>query len=76
MVSEEMKRIRREEFMSELRELFTKYNAEISAVDCYPGYPECGEDIRMTIDLDWHPEAGMDEIDLGDHWRPDDTTDN
>lgn len=26
-----------------------KWGAEISAEDHYPGYPECGEDVRMTI---------------------------
>jgi hypothetical protein len=36
-------------FLSDLRSLLDKYNAEITAEDHYEGYPECGEDIRMTV---------------------------
>lgn len=38
-------------FRRDLIELLAKYNAEIEAEDHYPGYSECGEDIRMTVDI-------------------------
>lgn len=41
----------KKEFMRELRGLFERYNAEITAKDYYPGYAECGEDIKMIIDI-------------------------
>ena len=38
-------------FLSDLKALLKKYNAEITCADHYQGYPECGEDVRMTVDI-------------------------
>ena len=38
-------------FKHDLRELLNKYDAELEAADHYMGYPECGEDIRMTVTI-------------------------
>jgi hypothetical protein len=40
-----------EEFTRELKELLAKYGADIEASDHYEGYPECGEDIRITVEI-------------------------
>ena len=40
------------EFLSDLNDLLLKYSAEITAEDHWQGYPECGEDIRITVDID------------------------
>ena len=51
-------------FLAELTALLRKWGAELEAKDHYLGYPECGEDIRITA---WIPADGADvEIDLGD----------
>ncbi len=43
------------EFLTKLRDLLLEYSTEqkasIEAEDHYPGYAECGEDIRMTVDI-------------------------
>jgi hypothetical protein len=58
-------------FSIELRTLLLKYNAEIEAEDHYPGYPECGEDIRMTVNAyaTWDDDGNVRteslDIDLG-----------
>jgi len=59
-------------FRAELKALLAKYGAEIEAEDHYPGYAECGEDIRMTVtvasvydDAGERTREGCD-IDLGD----------
>jgi len=36
------------EFIKELVDLLRRWDAEIEAKDYYPGYTECGEDVRMT----------------------------
>ena len=36
------------QFKAELQSLLDKYGAELEAEDHYPGYAECGEDVRMT----------------------------
>lgn len=38
-------------FLSDLKALLKKYNAEITCADHYQGYPECGEDVRMTVEI-------------------------
>jgi hypothetical protein len=40
-----------ESFKKDLRELLAKYDAEMEADDHYRGYPECGEDIRITVTI-------------------------
>jgi hypothetical protein len=47
----EHKHTRNSFFLEELAALLKKYNAEIEADDHYQGYPECGQDIRITIDF-------------------------
>jgi len=41
----------RQEFLSKFQALLNEYDAEIEADDYYPGYPECGEDIRMVVTI-------------------------
>lgn len=36
-------------FKQDLAALFEKWGAEMETQDHYQGYPECGEDIRMTV---------------------------
>jgi len=48
-------------FLNDLSSLLKKYNAEITASDEYPGYPECGEDIQICI------EIGYRELRLGNY---------
>jgi hypothetical protein len=60
----------KESFLADLRELLKKYGASIDAKDHYPGYSECGEDIRMTVDVPaiyWKGDVVREwcEIDLG-----------
>lgn len=58
-----------EAFRKDLTALLNKYSAYIEAEDHYPGYPECGEDIRMTVTIPaiYKGENCRDwtEIDLG-----------
>lgn len=60
-----------EAFLHELRELLKKYGAELEAADHYQGYPECGEDVRMTVtvpaiyDDTGNTKREWTEIDLG-----------
>ena len=62
-------------FKEELEELLFKYNeAELDAQDHYPGYPESGEDIRMTVTIPakWDNNVMISdytEIDLGNWFR-------
>jgi len=37
------------DFREELVALLAKYEAELEAEDHYPGYSECGQDVRMTV---------------------------
>ena len=46
------------DFLTDLNDLLLKYGAEITAEDHWQGYPECGEDIRITVDI-----SGMYDID-------------
>jgi len=63
-------------FRKELQALLDKYGAELEARDHYRGFPECGEDIRMTVDIPaaWTKEGELvreaAEIDLGSHVWP------
>lgn len=38
-----------QEFRSDLQDLLNKYGAELSAEDHFQGYPECGENVLMTV---------------------------
>jgi len=70
-----------QEFLTKLKSLLREYSTEdieatIEAEDHYPGYPECGEDIRMTVDIPstYSPEGEClrewTEIDLGQYFTP------
>lgn len=39
------------EFKTKLRTLLAEYGAELSAKDHWTGYAECGEDVRMTVEI-------------------------
>ena len=55
---------KREEFINELQLLLEEFDCYITAEDHWQGYPECGQDVRMTVEFeDW--EVG--EINLGTH---------
>ncbi len=61
-----------EQFISELKALLAKWDAEIVAEDHFIGYAECGEDVRMTVTIPsiYDKETGewireWTEIDLG-----------
>lgn len=49
-------------FISELTELLQKYDAKLMAEDHYPGYAECGEDIRITVEFN---DFQIPDLDLG-----------
>jgi hypothetical protein len=57
--------------MDGLRALLLQYGADLSAEDHYRGYAECGEDVRMTVDIpaiydsDGNTMREHCEIDLG-----------
>jgi len=58
------------DFRKELQELLAKYSATIVAEDHWTGYPECGQDVRMTVEIDPIYKDGeclreYTEIDLG-----------
>lgn len=58
------------EFLGKLKALLGEYGATIEAEDHYPGYAECGSDIRTTVDIPSVYENGdivrpWTEIDLG-----------
>lgn len=63
-------------FRAELQTLLDKYDAALEAKDHYLGYAECGEDVRMTVnipgvwDMDGELVREWTEIDLGSHLRP------
>ena len=40
---------RLDEFRLKLADLMEQYSVEIEAKDVYPGYPECGTDIRILL---------------------------
>lgn len=52
-------------FKAELSALLAKYGAVLSAKDHYEGYPECGEDVRITVEL----QEPYIDIDLGNYYR-------
>jgi hypothetical protein len=69
---EQWKASLKDAFLSDLREVMRKHGVEsITADDHFQGYAECGEDIRMTVEIS-HDEDGSGntvrpfvEIDLG-----------
>lgn len=65
------------EFRQDLFDLLKKWKAEVEAEDHYGGYPECGEDVRMTVtvpaeyDKEGNTLQEWTEIDLGRWLRHD-----
>jgi hypothetical protein len=63
-------------FRVELQALLDKYNAELEAKDHWQGYSECGEDVRMTVDIpaiydsEYNCLRERAEIDLGAYLWP------
>lgn len=61
------------EFKADLQTLLDKFCAELTAKDHWGGYPECGEDVRMTVtvpaiyDADHNCLREFTEIDLGSY---------
>lgn len=49
METEEFKRVENE-FRAKLAALLTEYHVVITAEDTYRGWPECGEDIKITFE--------------------------
>lgn len=47
----EVKQKRADEFITKLRALLVEFDARLTAEDHYPGYAECGEDIRITVEM-------------------------
>jgi hypothetical protein len=62
-------------FKDELQALLDRYGAELEAKDHWQGYAECGEDVRMTVDIpgiwdkDGETVREYTEIDLGCRMR-------
>ena len=42
----------RHRFLNDLQLLLEKHNASIEADDHWQGYPECGQDVRMTVEFE------------------------
>ena len=53
---------KREHFMRGLRMLLNYHEAVINVADHWRGYPECGQDIRATVEFDDYKIA---DIELG-----------
>ena len=49
-------------FLEDLLYILEKYNATIECEDHWKGYPECGEDVRITVFFD---DYSIPEIDFG-----------
>ena len=52
------------DFVKELKQLLKKYNVTLSAEDHYQGYPECGEDIRITAEFN---DYDYEDVDFGQY---------
>lgn len=52
----------RRQCLDAIKAVLLQYNASITAEDHWQGYPECGEDVRMTVEFDdWR----IEDIELG-----------
>lgn len=65
---------RHKQFLQELGGLLVKYKVDIESKDYWQGYPECGEDVRMTAmfdggysDKDMTHFEDYSELDLGNY---------
>jgi hypothetical protein len=67
-------------FTDELQALLDKYGADVTAKDVWPGYEECGEDIRIVVtvpeiyDADHNCVRERTIIDFGDYILPADSS--
>ena len=52
------------QFRTELKALLKKWGAKLTAEDHWQGYAECGEDVRITVDLPWP----LEDVDLGSYF--------
>lgn len=68
----------REDFLSSLKALMKSYGAVMEAEDHYPGYAECGQDIRIEVtiptryDRDGEVVTAGCTIDLGSSFEAED----
>lgn len=60
---------RQKSFIKGLKDLLIEHHATLSTDDHFEGYPECGMDVRMTVEFDWLSNTGYEgfanDIDLG-----------
>ena len=62
---------KREEFVNKLQLLLEEFDCYLSADDHWQGYPECGQDVRMTAEFEDWAVGGVDlgaHIDKGTDW--------
>jgi len=52
----------RAKFLEDLNALLEKYGVEFRCDDHWQGYPECGQDVRITVEFD---DCSIPEIDFG-----------
>lgn len=61
-------------FKAEFKDLLAKYGADIEAADHWSGYAECGEDVRITVNIPGKYDSEGNviqervEIDFGNHF--------
>jgi len=66
---------RAESFRRELDALLKKYNTALEAYDEFTGYPECGQDIQICVDIEniWDYDGNIiamgGEIKLGQYYN-------
>lgn len=52
-------------FLDDLRALMVKHGVQaITAADHYQGYPECGSDIRITVEFRYDPGSDYNDVDV------------
>jgi hypothetical protein len=58
-------------FRTELSALLYRFGARLNAEDHWQGYAECGEDVRITVELPWP----LEDVDLGSYFDGEPTHD-
>lgn len=53
---------KREQVLNDIQLVLEKHGASISVDNHYLGYPECGQDLRITIEIE-----GDEDIELSSH---------
>lgn len=51
---------KREQVLNDIQIVLEKHNASISVEDFYDGYPECGQDLKIIIEVE-----GENDIEIG-----------